>query len=177
MRLGMSLAVVISVLGAGCPAGDDGESGASATDASSGGTAMTDPATTDPATTDPATTDPATTDPATTDPATTDPSDTTEDPGTETDPSDTTGSQGDPCEITDEDSECDACVKGMCCDQLTACDMDPECVCFQECAGSMEPSINVPTVCGDMCGVDQPFAHPTIGQVLSCSNGCLVQCL
>ena len=184
--------VVLSVLGAGCAA-DDGDGNASATDATSGGTGMTtdpattdpattDPATTDPATTDPATTDPATTDPATTDPATTDPSDTTDGPSdttdaTDTDPSATTGTPSDPCEIGPEDSECDSCVKSMCCDQLTACDADPECVCFQECAGSMEPSINVPTVCAKQCMIDQPFAHPTVGQVLSCSNGCLLQCL
>jgi len=167
MRIMPLALVVLSVLGAGCAA-DDGDGNASATDATSGGTGMT--------------TDPATTDPATTDPATTDPSDTTDGPSdttdaTDTDPSATTGTPSDPCEIGPEDSECDSCVKSMCCDQLTACDADPECVCFQECAGSMEPSINVPTVCAKQCMIDQPFAHPTVGQVLSCSNGCLLQCL
>ena len=95
----------------------------------------------------------------------------------ETDPSESTGTPSDPCEVTDMDSECDSCVKTMCCDQLTACEDDPECVCFQDCAGSMEPSIEVPNICAMQCMIDQPFAHPTVGQVLSCSNGCILQCL
>lgn len=95
---------------------------------------------------------------------------------TETGPSDTTGSSAGACDPVDGDTPCDMCVKGMCCDQLTACDADPDCVCFQDCAGSMPPSIEIPNICGAMCGIDTPFAHPTVGMVLSCSAGCLADC-
>lgn len=118
----------------------------------------------------------------TVDPATTDtPTDSSGDPSTVTDatetgPSDTTGSPLGPCDAAADDTPCDECVKDSCCSQLTACADDPECVCFQDCASSMRPSLQIPMICGDMCGIETPFAHPTVGQVLSCSFGCSGPC-
>jgi len=103
------------------------------------------------------------------------PSDTSD--GETTVAADTTGSPGGACDPADGDTPCDTCVKGTCCPQLTACEADPDCVCFQECAGSMPPSLEIPMVCGDMCSIDTPFAHPTVGMVLSCSAGCSDDCL
>lgn len=96
---------------------------------------------------------------------------------TDTGPSETTGTAGGACDPAADDTACDECVKGMCCAQLSACADDPDCVCFQDCAASMPPSLEVPTLCGEMCSIDTPFAHPTVGQLLSCSAGCTEDCL
>lgn len=189
MRFGVSLvSTAISIFSFGCPAGDDAADTGAATDGSTGTSTMTGmPTTTTPTTSTSAST--TTAEPTTDEPTTTDvtsdatedtgPSDTTDAPGTETTPADTgsTGEPSDPCAAAPDDTDCDMCVKGMCCAQLTACDADPECVCFQDCAGSMEPSLDTPMICGQQCMIDTPFAHPTVGQVLSCSAGCIASCI
>lgn len=167
-----------------CPA-DDGDGATTVADASSGaGDTASNPTTdaTGAMTTAPADTG-ATTAPADTG-ATTAPADS----GETTAPADTgsssaateggtTGSAVDPCEVVPGDDACNTCVKGMCCEELTACSDDPDCVCFQDCAGSMPPSLQTPAICGDMCGLATPFQHPTVGPVLTCSNGCIASCI
>jgi hypothetical protein len=98
--------------------------------------------------------------------------------GSESGPSESTGMQGSPCDPDPADDACNMCVKTNCCDEITACVNDPECQCFQECAGSMRGGFEVIMICGDQCGVEDPNNHPTIGPMLSCTTGsCLVQCL
>lgn len=184
MRL-LRLVPMCVLLAAACPAEDDADSGADGPTTGpegSGSTSSTGASTSATMTTGATmTTAATTTEPGTeTGPAETSSGDTTTDaPGTETTPADTgsTGEPSDPCAAAPEDTECDSCVKGACCAQLTDCAEDPECVCFQDCAASMPPSINVPMICGDMCGIATPFAHPTVGQVLTCSIRCSGVCL
>ncbi len=175
MRIGPILLALTSVVCAcGGDDGDDTGAGTTTGTASGGTVAPTGDSTVDPTIPGTSTTAP---DPVTSDAsseASGDP--TTSGSGTETGPGDTTGAPLAPCAPATDDTACDTCVKESCCAQLTACDADPECVCFQECAGSMPPSLQVPMICGEQCEIATPFAHPTVGQVLSCSAGCIVAC-
>lgn len=75
------------------------------------------------------TTEAPTTEPATTEPATTT---TTTDPGTSTGPGTTTGNP-DLCLPEPNDDACTVCTKGMCCDELIACQSDEDCSCMYDC--------------------------------------------
>ena len=37
------------------------------------------------------------------------------------------------CVITADDNQCQACIKGSCCDNVTECLLDPKCACWLEC--------------------------------------------
>jgi hypothetical protein len=169
-----------------CAADDGGsDSGADTSGSESGTTTSMTSTTMDPTTTT-ATTSTTSSMTTTTEPGTeTGLPETSSDDGRDTLLSDTgssggdssTGEPVDPCAPAADDTDCDSCMKDTCCDQLTACADDPECVCFQDCAAGMDPGLMVPMVCGNMCGIATPFLHPTVGQVLACANNCLEQCL
>ena len=72
----------------------------------------------------------STTEAPTTEPATT--TTTTTDPGTSTGPGTTTGNP-DLCLPEPNDDACTVCTKGMCCDELIACQSDEDCSCMYDC--------------------------------------------
>lgn len=144
LRLSATFAALLTLVACGKSEDTtaDGSSTGAATDAGSSTgtptTGTTDDATTttgEPVTTSGvtdgmsgSTTEAPTTEPATTEPATT----TTTDPGTSTGPGTTTGNP-DLCLPEPNDDACTVCTKGMCCDELTACQSDEDCSCMYDC--------------------------------------------
>ena len=110
---------------------------------------------------------------STTEPGTTTDGTTTE-PGTTTD--ETTTGMGGACEPDAADDECATCVKENCCPALEACNADPDCTCFQECA-QKNPGIPGALQCGMDCGVNPLDAGTPTGQLAGCTQMECAVCL
>lgn len=157
----LSLACLLTTTACG-----DDNSDTATTDNATSSNSTTEGADSTSATTDPATTDAPTTDAATTDPATTD-APTSDGP--------TAGNAG-PCEPEGDDDECAMCVKGMCCDELEACESDPtgQCQCFQACV-EMNPGPAGASACQKECETE---GSKTVPALINCSaTTCADPCL
>jgi hypothetical protein len=104
----------------------------------------------------------------------------TSEPGsTSMDSGTTTGGSSDVCALDPAtDDDCAMCVKGMCCDELEACDADPSggCQCFQECA-QMNPGIPGAIQCGTDCMVNPLGAGTPTGNLAGCTQMNCGKCL
>lgn len=102
--------------------------------------------------------------------------------GTETgtgdgDPGDGDGDPGDGdgdagvCSAAPDDDACDTCTKANCCDELTACVADADCLCVTECIDMGGDS----ATCHTDCSLSMP--NPTFGVLVTClSQSCSNEC-
>lgn len=136
-------------------------------------TTSTDPTTGSGTTTEPGTTtDVGTT--GTTDVGTTGTGTTT---GVDTTGVDTTGGSttGEPlmCPSEPNDTECQACTKDNCCDEVIACGMDMKCSCFFGCLAGGKSLMQ----CANMCMVGMPGQNPNIAGLFECNSAnCMMEC-
>ncbi len=65
------------------------------------------------------------------------------------------------CVITMDDNQCQACIKGSCCDNVTECLLDPKCACWLECIKQN----NDFAPCTESCAIK---GKP--GPITSCAN-------
>ncbi len=166
---------------AGCPGDPDPPVGTDTTGTADSGTTTngTTPGSSSNASAD-STTDPGTTtdDPPGT--TTDDPPDTTTtDPGTTT--MDTMGSDssGNMSECEPPGDACGDCVAMSCCDELMDCQMDADCMCFQECAAE-NPGMDGAIACAGKCGIGLPdLLNPAtvVGALASCTQENCPKCL